>query len=251
MRFSFAAASVRGTKRHFNADAACGTASLLAVADGMGTEGAAVAINALVGFAGRAARLPTDESIDPSSEYFALEAAACAHRAMVDQCHHSGDQLVTNLTMLTCSGTGLGLLHTGITRAYFLRGEELFQITNDHTLCSFGYEPPTIEQRFRAVVYRVLDGKCPWEEMNPDHRRRSFEPGDRYLLCSDGLAIPIDAEDIWAALLNNPTPEGAVHDLMEAGRRSGSPDNMTCVVADLTEDGNVPSPIRVGAAAGT
>jgi serine/threonine protein phosphatase PrpC len=252
MRFSFAAASVCGANKLVNSDAACGSASMLAVADGLGSEGAAAAMDALADFADRPIWWAAGPASDPSAEFAAREAMRCAHFAMVERAERSGHHLYTSLTLLTICGERLGLLHIGGARAYRLRGDRLLQMTRDHRLMSsYIAGPPGTEEELRAPLFRVLRSDGEYEEMEPDFTVRSWEPGDRYMLCSDGLAIPTAHRDLAAALLDNPAPERAVAALIDVARRSGSPDDLTCTVADLVEDDEVPRPIRVGAATET
>lgn len=58
-------------------------------------------------------------------------------------------------------------------------------------------------------------------------------PGDRYLLCSDGLHNVVSSIAIRDTLANQPEPDDAVAELIELVRRAGAPDNVACVVADI------------------
>jgi PPM family protein phosphatase len=63
---------------------------------------------------------------------------------------------------------------------------------------------------------------------------RTAVPGDRYLLCSDGLSAVVDREALRATLSGNEDPERTVRRLIDLGYAAGAPDNIACVVADLT-----------------
>ena len=88
------------------------------------------------------------------------------------------------------SGSQLALVHVGDTRAYLLRGGELFQITHDHTvvqsLIDQGQLTPeeALSHPERALLLRALDGT---QAAVPDLSLHDVRAGDRYLLCSDGL----------------------------------------------------------------
>ncbi|MGH8574948.1 MAG: PP2C family protein-serine/threonine phosphatase, partial [Gammaproteobacteria bacterium] len=64
-------------------------------------------------------------------------------------------------------------------------------------------------------------------------RSHSAQPGDRYLLCSDGLHVPVPPSEIQRVLVNQVDPEAAVAELAELVRQAGAPDNVVFVVADV------------------
>jgi protein phosphatase len=66
-------------------------------------------------------------------------------------------------------------------------------------------------------------------------RLHDVQPGDRYLLCSDGLPIVVPDEEIARILGSSPVPDEAVRALIGAANDSGGPDNVSCVVADVVE----------------
>jgi protein phosphatase len=60
------------------------------------------------------------------------------------------------------------------------------------------------------------------------------EPGDRWLLCSDGLTTVVPPERIEEALLDCPEPQACAERLLDLALQAGGPDNVTVIVADLT-----------------
>jgi serine/threonine protein phosphatase PrpC len=69
----------------------------------------------------------------------------------------------------------------------------------------------------------------------PDLRLHDAVPGDRYLLCSDGLSGVVADDRILQFLTSVPAPDEAVRALVDAANSSGGPDNVSCVVADVVE----------------
>ena len=61
-------------------------------------------------------------------------------------------------------------------------------------------------------------------------------PGDRYLLCSDGLSDVVDDETIADALTSEPDVTRCAHLLVRLALEAGAPDNVTVIVADVAED---------------
>lgn len=69
--------------------------------------------------------------------------------------------------------------------------------------------------------------------MELDTSLHDAEPGDRYLLCSDGLTTVVSTEVIRDTLRGVADPEQAAGRLIEAANAGGGPDNVSCVVADI------------------
>jgi protein phosphatase len=157
------------------------------------------------------------------------DAARLAGDAVQDM-HDSG----TTLTALLWSGNRLGLVHIGDSRAYLLRGGELFQITHDDTLVQSmvdegrltAAEAPSHPDR--ALLSKALTGN-----ENPGIQVRDGQAGDRYLLCSDGLYGVVDVDTIKGVLATE-EPQRAVDRLVALANAAGGPDNVSCVVAHLT-----------------
>ena len=63
---------------------------------------------------------------------------------------------------------------------------------------------------------------------------RTALPGDRYLLCSDGLHAVVGRDALHGALTEQADPDQAVDRLIELAYTAGAPDNIACVVADVT-----------------
>ena len=122
-----------GLHRKDNQDAAYAGARLLAVADGMGGHAAGELASAAVIDALR----PLDIQVPASELLNALDhAARRADSALRDivRANPALHGMGTTLTALLWSGSQLGLLHIGDSRAYLVRDGEVFQITQDHTL---------------------------------------------------------------------------------------------------------------------
>jgi serine/threonine protein phosphatase PrpC len=144
----------------------------------------------------------------------------------------------TTLTAMLWSGSQLALVHVGDTRAYLLRGGELFQITHDHTvvqsLIDQGQLTPeeALSHPERALLLRALDGT---QAAVPDLSLHDVRPGDRYLLCSDGLTTVVPSSGVHQVLRDAAEPAVAVRELIGLANSGGGPDNVACVVADIVE----------------
>ncbi|PPK71259.1 MerR family transcriptional regulator [Actinokineospora auranticolor] len=220
----------RGAVRESNEDAVFAGTRLLAVADGVRGPGGAAASAAAVD----ALRpLDRDGDVDPLTAL--ANAAAAAERAVRDLATEDHVPLTT-LTAVLVTDDHLALLHVGDSRAYLLRDGELHQLTKDHThvqtLVDKGDLTPAEAATHpeRALLTRAI-GAGPRET---DLALRTPQPGDRYLLCTDGVSAVLARAEIRQALAES-TPDLAAQRLVDLAHDHGAPDNATCVVADLAE----------------
>jgi protein phosphatase len=246
----YAARSDRGLIREGNEDSVYAGPRLLAVADGMGGMAAGeVASNIVV-----AALAPLDEDVSGSDLIDALkESISDANQQLRDAVEENSalEGMGTTLTAILFGGNRLGLVHVGDSRAYFFRDGELTQITRDDTYVQMLVDEGRITpdeattHPHRSLLTRVLDGR----DVDPEFSVREAHAGDRYLLCSDGLSGVVSVETMAEALAL-PEPREAADRLIALALRSGGPDNITCIVADIvdTEKGD-DAPVVGGAAA--
>src|SRR4051794_28291790 len=233
----FVARSDVGLVREGNEDSGYAGPSLLAVADGMGGHAAGEVASSVV-----LATLATLEDDVPSTELLdalatAVNQANDAINEMAEK-HPQLDGMGTTLTAMLWSGRRVGLVHVGDSRAYLLRDGVLIQITHDHTFVQQLQDEGRITAAEAAVhpqrslLLRALDGRSNPE---PDLSVREVHPGDRYLLCSDGLSGVVPDSEIQNAMTGT-TLEECAETLIQLALRGGGPDNITCIVADVIED---------------
>lgn len=237
----YAARSDVGLVRSNNQDSAYAGPNLLVVADGMGGHAggdvaSALTIAALVGL----------DRPDHSSEQSmsALERTIDqARQDLVDATAADPDLagMGTTVTALLKSGNTLAMAHLGDSRAYLLRDGVLAQVTVDHTfvqhLVDTGRITPDEAETHpqRNVVMRVLGDFD--LDLTPDLSIREAIPGDRWMLCSDGLSGFVPEDQIAEVLVSVADPEDAVERLVSLSMRAGSTDNITVVVADVLDEG--------------
>lgn len=129
------------------------------------------------------------------------------------------------------------IAHIGDSRVYLLRDGALTQITTDHTfvqrLVDSGRITPE-EARYhprRSVLMRVLG------DMSPDPEVDTFimptQPGDRWLLCSDGLCGVVDDAHTAKTLAQGFAPGRTADILLKQALDAGAPDNVTIVLVDV------------------
>src|SRR5215469_30992 len=224
-----------GLVREDNEDSAHLGARLIAVADGMGGHaGGEVASAAVID-----ALKPLSTQVPAGELLNALDhAVRQASRTLTDlaQSDPALCGMGTTLTALLWSGSQLGLVHIGDSRAYLVRDGEVFQITHDHTVVQTLLDDGKItasemaSHPQRNLILRALVANGSYE---PDLQLREAELGDRYLLCSDGLHEVVDVAAIAGVLLSVPDPDQAAKDLIALAIDGAAPDNVTCIVADV------------------
>jgi serine/threonine protein phosphatase PrpC len=247
----YAAQSDRGLIRDGNQDSVYAGPRLLAVADGMGGMAAGdVASNIVI-----AAMAPLDEDVPGDALVDALRhAVGTANQTLRDTVdanpHLEG--MGTTLTAVLFSGSKIGMVHIGDSRAYMLRQGEFSQITKDDTYVQMLVDEGRISAEEasshpqRSLLTRALDGR----DIDPEYSVRQVLKGDRYLICSDGLSGVVSAETIGESMRDIPDPQACVERLVQLALRGGGPDNITVVVADATDADIVEqAPIVGGAAA--
>jgi protein phosphatase len=145
----------------------------------------------------------------------------------------------TTVTALLQSGDQLALAHIGDSRAYTLHKGELTQITHDHTFVQMLVDEGRITPEEadthpqRSVVMRVLGDVGSAPEL--DLSFHEAVPGDRWMLCSDGLTGFASLDDIHEALATIEDPGDACERLIELALAGGGGDNVTVVVGDVLE----------------
>lgn len=132
--------------------------------------------------------------------------------------------------------------HVGDSRGYRLRRGGLEQLTQDHSLLQEVLETQpdladeVIAQFPRSVVTRALGMEQQLRVSVNTHR--AF-PGDRYLLCSDGLCGYVEPAEIETTLRLEESPAGVAQLLIDLANAVGGRDNIAAVVADLEPIGEV------------
>ena len=228
-----------GLLREGNEDSAYAGPRLLAIADGMGGHAAgevasAVAISAI-------APLDRRGLTDRAEMLDALAAAVASARSTLhdmSMADPATEGMGTTLTALLWAGAVVAICHIGDSRAYLLRDSNLYQITRDHTLIQSlvdeGRLSPAAAATHpqRSLIMRALQGST---DADPDLTIHEAILGDRYLLCSDGLTDVVNDKAVHHTLVTVQDADLAVEQLIEQAIANGGPDNITCIVADVTD----------------
>lgn len=251
---SSAAVSHVGRIRSNNQDSAYAGAHLFLVADGMGGHAGGDVASAIV--TQRVAE--ADQAYaSPHDAEFALQSALIAANSLLAETVFEHSELTgmgTTASGMIRVGGQIVVAHIGDSRIYRMRGGDLEQVTADHTfvqrLVDSGRITPeeaAVHPR-RSVLMRVLGDVDAAPEI--DTKVLDTRPGDRWLLCSDGLSSYVTEERIAAALETAASAQAAADRLVKDSLDHGAPDNVTVIVVDIGDADDPAPPHRfVGSAA--
>ncbi|GAA3607151.1 hypothetical protein GCM10022223_23900 [Kineosporia mesophila] len=151
----------------------------------------------------------------------------------------------TTLTAMLIHHDTIALTNIGDSRAYVMRNREMTQLTHDDTyvqmLADKGWlDPKLIPQHpQRSVLLRVLRGGD--DGGTAEVSLHEAVPGDRYLLCSDGLSDYVAGEAIQKTLASTRHAGKAIDRLIALALKAGAPDNVTCVIGDVVDEDAAPT----------
>ena len=223
-----------GKKRRRNEDDYVVEPPLFAVADGMGGAQAGELASSLA-----AAAVREDEAELASGEDRVTELIQEANRRVYQR--SSEDAAVsgmgTTMTVALVEDGNVAFGHVGDSRAYLIRGGRLEQLTEDHSLVaelvrSGKLSPEEAEAHpQRSVITRAL-GTDP--NVDVDTFSIQTEPGDLFMLCSDGLTSMVDDDVILETVEKNRRDlRRAAKALIGAANKRGGEDNITVILFEI------------------
>lgn len=251
--FAWAVSSDPGLRRTSNEDSYCTRPDigLYLVADGMGGHVAGevasrVAVEAIEAFIEETAGADKNRTwpfpFEPtlSLEANRLKAAfRLANRRIAAAIADSEDLrgMATTASAILAAPTHACVAHVGDSRVYVLREDSLRQITNDHSWVEEQVRAGTLtpsaakQHPWRNVVTRALSGG---EDPEVDVTEIQPRPGERYLLCSDGLFAVVGDDTIAGILADRRLSlEEVCRQLIDAANAAGGPDNITTLVLQV------------------
>jgi PPM family protein phosphatase len=247
-RWRYAAATDTGLVRDLNEDAIFVDDLLAVVADGMGGHAAGEVASALA-----VELLDFDFHLRPTVEGL-QRAIEEANRRILSDARETPEHFGMGTTViavgLTEDNDGVispTLFNVGDSRAYQLRDGALRQLSEDHSVAEEWVRMGRLTPEEAAVhprrhqLTRTLGVE---ESVDVDVESVLVSPGDRLLLCSDGLSNELSAETI-AQLASAPVPlDEAVGALVDAARSAGGRDNISVILVEFDEVTNTSSPIK-------
>ncbi len=153
-----------------------------------------------------------------------------------DRCRHSfpGEQVGSTVVSLLSYGNYCMILWAGDSRVYRLRDNQLKQLTNDHTVAQERIargEMSALQAALHPSSHVLTRAIGVHQTLNLDVEYEVINPGDRFLLCSDGLYNELPQSEIHR-LLQQDSAEEAVNSLVTGALDNGGRDNTTAIVLD-------------------
>jgi PPM family protein phosphatase len=234
---AYAVASDTGRKRRRNEDNYFVAPPLFAVADGMGGAQAGEVASQL---AASALEGGGSDGLEGTKRIDALIQEA--NRRIFDRASSdpSASGMGTTMTVALVEGMTVAIGHVGDSRAYLVRGEQMEQLTEDHSLVNellksgkLSEEEAQIHPQ-RSVITRAV-GTDP--DVDVDGFTIEAEEGDVFLICSDGLSDMVEDEEILEVVHQNRDDlDRAVKTLVAAANRVGGEDNITAVAFRISAE---------------
>jgi protein phosphatase len=234
---AYAVASDTGRRRRRNEDNYVVAPPLFAVADGMGGAQAGEVASRL---AASALEGDGSDGLDGPERIDALIQEA--NRRIYDRASTdpTASGMGTTMTVALVEGMTVAIGHVGDSRAYLVRGEQMEQLTDDHSLVNellksgrLSEEEAQVHPQ-RSVITRAV-GTDP--DVDVDGFTIEAEEGDVFLLCSDGLTDMVEDEEILELVLaHRDDLDKAVRSLVTAANRVGGEDNITAVAFRISAE---------------
>ncbi len=250
-----AAVSHVGKVRSNNQDSGYAGQYLFVVADGMGGHAGGDVASAIA-----VKRIADTDRLysSPRDAEFALRTALLGANSLLAETVFEHSELTgmgTTVSAMLRVANQVAIAHIGDSRIYLLRDDVLTQVTADHTFVQrlvdsgrITAEEAAVHPR-RSVLMRVLGDVDASPEI--DTAVLDTRPGDRWLLCSDGLSSYVTDDKMHVALSTIRSAQSAAEKLVKDSLDQGAPDNVTVVIVDVdaSDDSSHIPPITVGSAA--
>lgn len=227
-----------GRRRKHNEDAYLVMAEegVFAIADGMGGYAAGeVASQLATEVISEAFKTNTftgepDSSLPKRGDEL-IRAIQMSNEAILTQARANEAQSGMGTTIVSCrfspNRQRVYICHVGDSRAYRFRGDEILQLTTDHTLGAVGITGPAASKLSRAVGIQ--------DTVEVDLRVDAPKVGDYYMLCSDGLSKMVPEDMIRDIVRESPDLDKAVERLVERANERGGRDNVTVILIRVQE----------------
>ena len=227
--------------------------AVFVVADGMGGHAAGEVASAmaadtvrrtLVGAADPdETRLVRDHSAEDPADvlrerlrYAMNQASIAIRRSSEENPEQRG--MGTTVVVLVVDGDRAHLAHVGDSRAYLFRDGKLVRLTRDHTVVQQEIDAGRLTPELARLLphKHILTQSVGFHgPVEPDTTTRAIEPGDVFILCSDGMTDPLDDDALEEIIADTPV-DLLADKLVEEALKAGTEDNVTVVAVGVSTD---------------
>lgn len=215
---------------------------IIVVADGMGGQAAGeVASKEAVDTIPRELRKLVTGTVDAeSTKTMIRKAIVHANEKIMKMGQIDREMRNMGTTVVTAvwrKGQELFVAGVGDSRVYLVRGQEITQLTVDHSMAQALVEAKSISvaeaqvHRFRHLLWKYLGGRDVGD--GPDVHVQAIQAGDRFLLCTDGLHGVVTDDKIMQYMAGQRECQACADGLVQLALDSGSRDNVSCIVMDV------------------
>lgn len=238
LRLVSTALSDIGYVRANNQDSGFAGSRIIAMADGMGGHaGGDTASTIVIRTLAHIERSENHGSVGAMASHL-VKSLLAAHDAIIGRAQKepSLSGMGTTVDAVALTRGWWVQAHIGDSRAYLLRDGHLMRMTKDHSyvqhLIDVGRITPEEARNHpkKNIVMRVLGDFD--IDPHPDIALHKAQPGDRWLLCSDGLCGSLEDSTIQEVMLTVPDRDECAQRLVNMALRAGSTDNVTAVIGD-------------------
>ena len=228
--------------------------NLFVLSDGMGGEAhgevaSQMAVETVVDYCKKAVNGknppelgPSQPDLQPKTNHL-VNAIRAANKAIYQESQADAAKKGMGATVVSIwvEGERLCVAHVGDSRVYLMRGTDLQQLTEDHSLVAEQVRRGIItpeqakNSKMQSVLLRALGIE---EEVEIDASEHLLMDGDAILLCSDGLDRMVSDEEIASAILTTPGAQPATDRLIELALEGGGEDNVTVVLLRVVRGGD-------------
>lgn len=177
-----------------------------------------------------------DEAIRERLRYSTNQASLRIRREAMANPAQTG--MGTTLVVLLIEDDVAHLGHVGDSRIYLFRDDRLHRLTRDHTVVQQEIDAGRLSPELARIVphKNILTQSVGYHgPVEPDTSTRPVEPGDVFVLCSDGLTDPLDDAQL-AQIIRSTPPEDLAETLVQEALVNGTEDNVTVIVVRVAED---------------
>ncbi|MDH3674003.1 MAG: Stp1/IreP family PP2C-type Ser/Thr phosphatase [Anaerolineae bacterium] len=216
-----------------------GPYGIYVVADGLGGHEAGEVASRLTVDAIREqyANQPPTASQTPFEEWL-KGAVMTANQAVLEhqESNTETSRMGSTLVMALVAGANAHIVNVGDSRAYRLNSDKIEQISVDHSLVERLVQIGQISReearthKQRNVIYSIIGEK---RKLEIGFYHVTLAPGERLLLCSDGLSGMISDEELQRISYDEPEPANASRLMIEAARKAGGHDNITAIIVQI------------------